>query len=133
MSSAISPTATGATTEFIGRARRLVADLTTPRPAIYWADLLLSLTVGMIAATMHVRRPWLSPLQITGGIVAGIALFRASLFMHEVVHFRRGEMRGFTVAWNLLFGIPFMMPSFLYEHHLLHHNARHYGTPRDGE
>jgi len=60
-------------------------------------------------------------------------MFRVSLFMHEIVHFRRGEMRGFTAAWNLLFGIPFMMPSFLYEHHLTHHNARHYGTPRDGE
>jgi len=125
--------ATAAPTECIARARRLVADLTRPRPAIYWADLLLSLTVGLIAATAHVRRPFFSPLQIVAWIVAGIAMFRASLFMHEIVHFRRGEMRGFTVAWNLLFGIPFMMPSFLYEHHLTHHNARHYGTPRDGE
>lgn len=129
----MSAAATPSPTEFIARARRLVADLTTPRPAVYWADLLLSLTVGMIAATAHVRRPFLSPLQLTAWIVAGIAMFRVSLFMHEIVHFRRGEMRGFSVAWNLLFGIPFMMPSFLYEHHLLHHNARHYGTPRDGE
>ena len=34
---------------------------------------------------------------------------------------------------NTLVGIPLLMPSFLYEHHLNHHNSHHYGTPRDGE
>jgi fatty acid desaturase len=125
--------ANAASKDCLARARRLVADLHAPRPAIYWSDLLASLAVGMTAASIHFRAPFLSPLQLVAWGVAGVAMFRASLFMHEIVHFRRGTMRGFTVAWNLLFGIPFMMPSFLYEHHLLHHSARHYGTPRDGE
>jgi len=126
-------TPTDVSTDWIARARRLVADLSRPRPVVYWTDLFVSLAVGVIAAAIHVLQPWLSPAQLGAWLVAGIALFRAALFMHEIVHFRRGAMRGFTAAWNLLFGIPFMMPSFCYEHHLVHHNARHYGTPRDGE
>jgi fatty acid desaturase len=42
-------------------------------------------------------------------------------------------MRAFRVAWNLLFGIPTLAPSFFYENHIDHHNSRHYGTLRDGE
>jgi len=117
----------------IQQARRLVSDLLAPRPAVFWTDFLASLTVGYAAAAVHLEARFLSPLQLTAWLVAGIALFRVSLFMHEIVHFRRGEMTAFKVAWNVLAGIPFLMPSFLYEHHLGHHNAHHYGTPRDGE
>jgi fatty acid desaturase len=117
----------------IQQARRLVADLLAPRPAVFWADFLASLAVGYAAAAVHLAAPFLSPVQLAAWLVAGIALFRVSLFMHEIVHFRRGEMTAFKVAWNVLAGIPFLMPSFLYEHHLGHHNAHHYGTPRDGE
>lgn len=117
----------------IQQARRLVADLLAPRPAIFWADFLASLAAGYAAAAVHLEAPFLSPVQLVAWLVAGIALFRVSLFMHEIVHFRRGEMTAFKVAWNVLAGIPFLMPSFLYEHHLGHHNAHHYGTPRDGE
>jgi fatty acid desaturase len=53
--------------------------------------------------------------------------------MHEVAHFRKGEMTRFKVVWNLLAGIPMLTPSFFYEPHLDHHNTRHYGTAKDGE
>ncbi|MFM7107435.1 MAG: fatty acid desaturase family protein [Planctomycetaceae bacterium] len=117
----------------IQQARRLVADLLVPNPGIYWADFLASLVVGYGAAMVYLESPPLSATQIAAWAVAGLALFRLSLFMHEIVHFRRGEMTAFKVAWNVLAGIPMLTPSFLYEHHLDHHNARHYGTPRDGE
>ena len=117
----------------IHQARRLVADLFVPRPVVYWADFLASLVVGYGATLVYLgAAPW-SALQLAAWLVAGLALFRLSLFIHEIVHFRRGEMTAFKVAWNVLAGIPLLMPSFLYEHHLDHHNARHYGTPRDGE
>ena len=60
-------------------------------------------------------------------------MFRAALFMHEIVHLRRGETTAFKVAWNLLAGIPMLIPSFLYESHLTHHKTHHYGTANDGE
>ncbi len=117
----------------IQQARRLIADLLAPNPVIFWADFLASLTVGYAAAVVYLKAAFLSPEQILAWLVAGVALFRVSLFMHEIVHFRKGEMPAFKVAWNVLAGIPLLMPSFLYEHHLNHHNAHHYGTPRDGE
>ena len=42
-------------------------------------------------------------------------------------------MRSFTIGWNLLCGIPMLMPSFFYENHIDHHNSHRYGTLRDGE
>ena len=117
----------------LGRARRLVADLLVRRPAIYWLDLLATIVVGYAAAAVYLGPRMPVAAQAVAWLVAGVAFFRASLFMHEIVHFRRGEMRGFSVAWNLLVGIPFLMPSFLYAHHLDHHSARHYGTPGDAE
>ena len=39
----------------------------------------------------------------------------------------------FTIGWNLLCGIPMLMPSFFYENHIDHHNSHRYGTKRDGE
>jgi fatty acid desaturase len=42
-------------------------------------------------------------------------------------------MRYFTVGWNLLCGIPMMMPSFFYTNHIDHHKTDRYGTVHDGE
>jgi fatty acid desaturase len=41
-------------------------------------------------------------------------------------------MPAFRFAWNLLCGIPMLMPSFVYSSHADHH-FRSYGTARDGE
>ena len=65
--------------------------------------------------------------------MAGFALFRAGSYVHEIAHMREGEMLGFRVGWNLLCGIPMVMPSHFYENHIDHHNSHHYGTVHDGE
>jgi len=117
----------------VAEARRLVADLLTPNPWIFWVDFLLSLTVGYTATAVYMLAPVFSAAQIICFFIGGVALFRVALFMHEVVHFRRGEMTAFKVAWNILAGIPMLMPSFLYDSHLAHHNTHHYGTGNDGE
>ena len=66
-------------------------------------------------------------------LVSCLLFFRAALFIHEIVHFRSGTFRGFRFVWNLLCGIPFLMPSFTYYTHLDHHRRKHYGTKQDGE
>ena len=119
--------------DVIREGRRLVADLLRPRPWIYWTDFLITLTIGYSAAFVYLGAPNFSVLQLVTLLVTGFALYRASIFMHEIVHFRRGEMRAFTVVWNILAGIPMLVPSFLYESHIAHHNTRHYGTRNDGE
>lgn len=114
-------------------ARRILGDLFIHRPAVYWADMLLTLAVGYGFAYVYLNAPAFSMLQIASFTIAGFALFRAGSFIHEITHLRQGELLGFRVAWNLLAGIPMLMPSFFYENHIDHHNSHRYGTIRDGE
>lgn len=118
---------------FVSRSRQLVADLMSPRPGVYWCDMIMSLVIGYAAASTYLTIPFGSPLSLICYLVGGLGIYRLSMFMHEVVHFRREEMRGFRIAWNILAGIPMMLPSFFYDPHIAHHNTQHYGTERDGE
>ncbi|MGH7137471.1 MAG: fatty acid desaturase family protein [Pirellulales bacterium] len=118
----------------IREARAIVRDLFRPNPVIYWTDFLLSMAVG--AGCLFVARQFVPPLsatQIVLTFIASLAYYRAALFNHELTHLRHGSFRSFRVAWNVLCGIPFFMPSFLYHTHLAHHARKHYGTPDDGE
>jgi len=111
----------------------LTRDLVTARPRIYWPDLLASAAVayaGIVVAILA-SQGWIAVL---AGLVAALALYRASSFIHELTHIRSGALPGFRVAWNLLIGIPMLMPSFLYEGvHTQHHAKTRYGTVDDPE
>jgi fatty acid desaturase len=115
----------------IGQARRLVGDLFEPRPAIYWADFLLTMTVGFACFRVYQQFPLQWSILAYFGCV--LAFYRAGSFIHELVHMRGGEFVGFRIAWNLICGIPFLMPEFTYTTHLSHHVRKHYGTKEDGE
>jgi len=119
--------------QWLKQARRIVADLFERKVWIYWVDFLVSLTIGYGAALflIHGTVPW--RLRWVAYLVAVPALYRSSIFMHEISHFKPNEMRGFKAAWNLLAGIPMLVPSFFYESHLDHHKTKHYGTEADGE
>lgn len=117
----------------IKQARLLVADLFKPIPAIYWTDFLVSLTVGYGASLIVLKAPVPLAIKFLCFGLAAVALYRVSLFMHEIAHMPAGQMRGFKIAWNILAGIPLMTPSFFYDTHREHHNTRHYGTEDDGE
>ncbi len=114
-------------------ARQLVNDLFEPNLAIYWTDFLLSIGLGL-AALLVLRRAPLNWAAWLGMYTAAVlAFYRAAMFSHEVVHLRGEKFKAFRVAWNLLCGIPFLIPSFLYQTHTLHHVRKHYGTASDGE
>ena len=119
--------------ESINEARILVQDQFTRRPLVYWADLILTLAIGYLMAALYLRAPLWSAQQGIGLVVAGFALFRAGSYVHEITHMRAGEMLGFRIGWNLIAGIPLVMPSHFYENHIDHHNSHHYGTTQDGE
>jgi len=72
-------------------------------------------------------------LQAVCFLGSALLFYRAALFIHELAHLPKRQFRGFRVAWNLLCGIPFLMPSFLYETHLDHHRRKSFGTKHDGE
>lgn len=111
----------------------IIRDLFEHRALIYWTDFLLSLTVAYGAVALYLWSPAFSPGGLAAFTVAAFALFRSGVFIHEIVHLPRGRLRGFRVAWNILFGIPTLTPSFTYKSHMDHHNPRRFGTPRDGE
>ena len=114
-------------------AANLTRDLNTPKAAIYWGDLLGSALVGYSAlfAAMTVASV---PLALLAGLVAILALYRAGSFIHELTHIRKGAIRGFRLVWNLIVGVPLMVPSFMYEGvHNQHHAKTYYGTANDPE
>jgi fatty acid desaturase len=114
-------------------AANLTRDLNQPNAAIYWADMLGSalLGYGALFATMALRS---TPLAILTGVVAVIGLFRAGSFIHELTHIKKGAVRGFRFTWNLLVGVPLLIPSFMYEGvHNQHHAKTYYGTVDDPE
>ncbi len=121
----------------LAEARQIVRDLFTPNPWIFWADFLLSLTIGGIFFGLVRHMPPWVPLQPAARAVCFLAscllYYRAALFVHEIVHIRSGTFRAFRVVWNLLCGIPFLLPSFTYYTHLDHHRRKQYGTQQDGE
>jgi fatty acid desaturase len=133
MSSTISELPATTDAVFIRRAHQLVADLMSPNPAVYWADFLLSTAIGYAAAWAYLVAPNWSLFQAGGLVVAVLALYRVSTFTHELVHLPRARMRTFRIAWDVLFGVPFLMPSFTYANHREHHTRQTYGTTDDAE
>jgi fatty acid desaturase len=117
----------------IRAAAELTRDLNAPNPLIYWADFLGFTILGYAALFMALNA--LQPLSVAGwAILAIIGLYRAGLFIHELTHIKHSAVPGFRLAWNVLIGVPLMVPSFMYEGiHNLHHARTRYGTVEDPE
>lgn len=119
--------------ELIRTAAMLTRDLNQPKPAIYWLDFLASVTVGYGGLFATIWAPSLI-MMLSFGLISVIALYRAGSFIHELTHIRRNAVPGFHFMWNLLFGIPMLIPSFMYEGiHSIHHRTKKYGTIEDPE
>ncbi len=124
----------------LSEARTIVGEFFSPNPWIYWTDFLTSWSIG-VAAFAVVEAPglvtsntaWHWPVRIVAFLISSILYYRCSLFIHELVHIRDGQFTAFRFVWNLLCGIPFLIPTFVYYIHLDHHRRKHSGTERDGE
>jgi fatty acid desaturase len=111
----------------------LVADLHAPRPLVYWFDLLSSASIGWAAFAAAIIAPTLS-WATAAVVVSALALYRAVCFTHEITHLRRRAVPGFETVWNLLLGVPLLLPSFTYVGvHQSHHGLSTYGTKDDPE
>ena len=118
----------------LGRAQlnALVRDLKTPSRLCFWGDfaatwLVAAVSFGLcfFAEGSLARALWF--------LTSVCATYRMTLFTHELTHLPKGSVPGFRIAWNLFCGIPLLIPSFMYEAHLIHHDRRTYGTGADGE
>jgi fatty acid desaturase len=111
----------------------LTRDLNAADPRIYWADLLGSALLGYAGLFVAMFAPQ-AALAVAAGVVAVLALYRAGSFIHELTHIKPGAVRGFRLVWNLIIGVPLLVPSFMYEGvHNQHHAKRYYGTVDDPE
>jgi fatty acid desaturase len=104
-----------------------------PKLWIYWTDLLVSLAGFLVALHVMGDVALPGPLRFAGFVAAVILGYRCALFTHEIAHQPEREFRTFRFVWNVLVGIPFLIPSFTYTIHLEHHRRRSYGTSHDGE
>jgi fatty acid desaturase len=114
-------------------AANLTRDLNAPKSSIYWADMLGSALLGYagLFGAMLLHPAWAA---VASGLVAVLALYRAGSFIHELTHIKKGAVKGFRFTWNLIVGVPLLVPSFMYEGvHNQHHAKRYYGTVDDPE
>src|ERR1043165_7437991 len=114
-------------------AANLTRDLNVPNSAIYWADMLGSAVLGYAAllTAILLHSTWIG---LAAGLIAVLALFRAGSFIHELTHIKKGAVKGFRFTWNLIVGVPLLIPSFMYEGvHNQHHAKRYYGTVDEPE
>lgn len=117
---------------FDDRARDLVRDLHAPKPGLFWLDLTTTAVVAWSAFFFSVVSKL--PVAIPAILLASFAFYRGLCFIHELTHIRRNSLPGFETAWNLLFGVPLLLPSFVYVGvHQDHHKISTYGTPQDPE
>jgi len=118
---------------FVRQVHNIVRDLMPPRPLVYWTDFLLSVTLGFAALAVYLTAPLVSAPMVVSFFVVAMLLYRSSVFTHELAHLPDKRFRLFRAVWNLLLGIPFLMPSFLYTDHRCHHTRQTYATAGDSE
>lgn len=115
-------------------ARQLVAGLMKPKAHIYWLDLIIHAILGWGSFYFVIITPSFSTLNIVAFFVSAFSLYRVAIFIHELVHLKKGTFRAFSVFWNLIGGFPLLIPLFTYQGvHNDHHRRDTYGTKEDGE
>ncbi len=119
--------------DMLRAAVELSRDISVADPRYYWPDMLFSAAIGYagLAGAILLDNPFAAA---ASAVVSVLALYRALLFIHELTHIHRDALPGFRFVWNLLVGIPLLIPSFMYEGtHTLHHARTRYGTSEDPE
>ena len=93
-------------------ARDLVRDLHEPKPRLFWMDLVLTAIIGWSAfsAAAGLDSYW----SIFALVAMSLAMYRGLCVIHELTHIRARTLPGFETAWNLLFGVPLLLPSFVF-------------------
>jgi fatty acid desaturase len=118
----------------LGEIKKIVADLFVVNPLIYWADFLLTAGASWALFLLTEQAPALSLEELAYFTLSVFTFYRASLFIHELTHQERRALPGFSYVWNLLIGVPLLIPSFMYRGvHIDHHRKSMYGTDEDGE
>jgi fatty acid desaturase len=111
----------------------LVKDLFPPDPRRYWAELAVTGCAAWAAFLTAVAAG--DPAVVACAWVLAVVLwYRAAAMVHELTHQHPDEIPGFHLAWNLVVGVAWLLPSVMYEGvHRAHHKKSTYGTAADPE
>jgi fatty acid desaturase len=123
------------TEEFsIPEARLILADLFTPSVRRYAVDFIVSSAGGWLAFALALRFPFPSLPSIALLVPTLLLLFRTLSFIHPIYHLRNGSGRLMRALFDVMFGIPYLVPFFMYEaSHGAHHHRAKFGTAQDAE
>jgi fatty acid desaturase len=111
----------------------LVKDLFAPDPRRYWAELVVTGSAAW-AALLTASASGYAAVVAVAWCLAVPLWYRAAAMVHELTHQRRDEIPGFHLAWNLVVGVAWLLPSVMYEGvHGAHHRKTTYGTAADPE
>lgn len=114
------------------RCHEIVRDLVKPNLTIYFTDFLITYSLSLLSFLVLTTTTD-SFVAIISGSLAGLGIYRCSVFIHEIQHQSAKDLASFALIWNLAFGIPCFMPTFLYGEHFAHHSVQSYGTQYDSE
>lgn len=103
-----------------------------PNPWIYYSDFTLFVLLGNGCLFFAALQQPFSALQIALACVAIISIYRASFFVHELMHIGK-KVRGFNLYYNVMHGFVHKLPSYAFVSHLQHHKLEHYGQIHDSE
>jgi fatty acid desaturase len=107
--------------------RRLLAEFHDVRPVLFWRDLILNALIGYSALAFTIYRP-----NVISLVIATIFIYRGCTLLHEVSHLAK-KIKGYRIAYNILFGWAFSYPAYIFDTHLFHHGKKTYGTDSDPE
>ncbi|MFT7620301.1 MAG: fatty acid desaturase [Planctomycetota bacterium] len=118
----------------VAEAQPFVRNLFTPNHLIYWTDFLASIGLAWSLFYLTLQLNDNRLLQGACCLISSFAFLRAILFIHELAHRKPGTFKLFRFVWNLLCGMPMMIPSYSYSRvHYDHHAQKQYGQSTDGE
>lgn len=119
--------------QFVHEARRLIADLRHHRRAVYWADLFATAALTWLSVLGAAYSRGL-PCATVATLGLTLAICRSAILLHQITHLPKNAVPGYAAAWNVLLGVPFLTPSFVYERlHNDHHRPNIYRTAADPE
>ncbi|MDX2072965.1 MAG: fatty acid desaturase [Alphaproteobacteria bacterium] len=103
-----------------------------PNKIFYFIDFLITFLIGNVCLVLAAMEETGSLIQFVLIIIASLALFRMTIFMHEIYHLNK--KLGWTgMMYNLFHGFLHKVPLYNYNTHLYHHLPRTYGTMEDAE
>jgi fatty acid desaturase len=115
------------------RVKQQLGESFKPNLWIYWADLIVSASVGWSAFVIALHVDTLA-VKVLSFIVSTCFMYRALAFTHELEHQPDGALPYIRPFWHVVLGMPYCLPHFVYRGvHRIHHSTRYYGTPEDPE